>query len=145
MLFPALDHSSESSPLIFNPDSIKILGLFAEHDHYLCGFECIIYVGLVMLRYFVAKAHAAEENLVSFFCQGIVKLVSIITVVSSVNVMLTVAVLEADKYVIGLFLACLFKPFNSDALYLLCLLFVCIRNILRCKCDCLANIIVFNK
>ncbi len=93
-----------------------------------------------MLCYFVSEADAAEEHFIALGRKSIVKLLRIVAVLGTIDVMLAVTVLKAYKYVIRRLLACLFEPFGSDALNFFRLLLIGSCYVGRCQRDRLLHV-----
>ena len=145
MLFSLFDSCLETTPFVLNPNRAKVLGLFTEHDHNLCGFNGIVNVWLILFRDFISQTNTAKEHLVSLGNKGIIKILRINTILSTLNTVFAIAIFKTDKHIVSRFFAGLFEPFNTNLFDIFCLSFVAIGNISRSKRNCLQHILVVDK
>ena len=108
-------------PLVFQPGRGNKLGVGTVDKHHLCRRERVENIGLVFFTHLVTQGLAREEDAVALLHQVNIKLLRGNTVLRTVNAVCKIAVLVADKDVVGRLVACLFDPFLPHALDILCL------------------------
>ena len=92
----------ETTPLIFYPNCIKMLGTSSENDHYLCRMERSKYVRLVSYSKLILQGNTREKRLKAFARQFIIKLCGKYTILSSSSVVICFFI--ANEHVKRLFL-----------------------------------------
>ena len=89
------------APLVFHPDSIKILRLCTQYYHNLCTVKSSKYIRLIRRAQFVLQSDASKEHLEAFLRQLVVHIVGKHTVLGTTTA--SIRFLVTDKYVKRLF------------------------------------------
>ena len=101
-LFALLHLFDVAVPFVFQPGGLNVIGAAAVDDHHLCRCQGVENVWLVLFAHLTAQALTAEKHAIALFGQVQIQLLCLNAILSTFNTVCQVAVLVADKNVIGL-------------------------------------------